>query len=151
MSLFGSTLFSGSSFIRRALTPVLLVFAIGLPLLLDIETPLQYAVLAAMEVACVALLAGLWLRAPYSQWAFRFLSAVVFLAYAGYVVDEFFFSEHPITLDAERSEASPINAIAGLVIIGIPSLTYAVFGRFSVIVRRELNDRHHLGPGDHFD
>ncbi len=151
MSLFGSTLFSGSSFIRSALTPALVVFIVGVPLLLEFETWLQVAVVVAMDVACIALLLGLWVRPPYAQWAFRFLSAIVFFAYAGYAIDELLLSGRPIELDAPRSEASPLNAIAGFVIIGIPSFTYAVLGRFNVMTRRGPHNRHHMGPGDHVD
>ena len=44
---------------------------------------------------------------------------------------EFFFSDTPFRLAKSRSEASPRNALLGFMIIGLPSLWYAVFGRFT--------------------
>jgi hypothetical protein len=55
---------------------------------------------------------------------------MVFLTYAAYLVDEFFFNKKPLTVTDNRSEPSPYNALLGLIFIGGPSLVYAVIGRF---------------------
>ncbi len=141
MSNFGSTLFSGSPFIKWTLSPILVLFGVLMPMLIDIQTPMHVAVLLAMEFACFALLAGFWLPPAYAQWAYRFLCGLVFLAYLAYFIDEWLHDERPFKIAdltrriESRGEASPVNAILGLLIIGVPSFIYAVFGRFSV--RRE--------------
>ena len=85
-----------------------------------------------MEFLCVALLAGFWLPVRIGRWAFRSLAAAVFLVYAGYLIDQFFFSDTPFRLAESRSETSPRNALLGFVIIGLPSLWYALLGRFTL-------------------
>src|SRR5438552_16009959 len=49
-----------------------------------------------------------------------------------YVVDEFFFTKTPFTVTGRRSDASPFNALLGLIFIGLPSLLYSLLGRFSL-------------------
>jgi len=132
MSTFGQTLFGGSKFIRWALTPFALIFAVCMPLLIERWTPVAVALMAAMELMCVGLLAGFWLPARIGRWAFRGLTGLVFFAYAAYLVHEFFFTETPFKFSGPRSQASPFNALAGLVIIGLPSLWYLLLGRFTL-------------------
>jgi len=69
MSNFGQTLFGRSGFIRWALTPLVLIFAIFMPLLIDKWTPVGVAIMVGMELMCLALLAGFWLPARIGpQW-----------------------------------------------------------------------------------
>ena len=131
MSAFGQTLFGGSPFIRFMLTPCVLIFAIFFPFALDDWTWLKALLLVGMELGCVALLAGLWLPARWGQWAFRVLASLVFLAYAAYLIYEFYFSHHKFHLTGHRSEASRDNALRGFIIIGLPCLWFAIFGRLS--------------------
>lgn len=131
MNAFGQTLFGGSTFIRWALSPFVLLFAVVMPLLVEKWTLKVGGMIAGMEFLCLALLAGFWLPARIGRWAFRSLAGAVFLAYAGYLVDQFFFSDTPFRLVGSRAEVSPRNALLGLVIIGLPSLWYAIFGRFT--------------------
>ncbi len=130
MSKFGETLSGGSRFIRWALSPFVLLFAVVMPLLVENWTLKLVAMIAGMEFVCLALLAGFWLPARIGRWSFRCVAGAVFAAYAGYLIYEFFFSDTPFRLSESRSEASPRNALLGFVIIGLPCLWYAIFGRF---------------------
>jgi len=132
MSAFGQTLFGGSRFIRWALSPFVLLFAVVTPLLVE-KWNLKLAVMiGGMEFLCVALLAGFWLPARIGRLGFRCVGGGVFAAYAAYLIYEFFFSDTPFRLFESRGEASPRNALLGFVIIGLPSLWYAVFGRVTL-------------------
>lgn len=132
MSNFGETLFGGSRIIRWSLTPFVILFAILMPGLLDKWTPMGIVVMAGMEFMCIALLAGFWLPSRFGRWAFRGLAGAVFLAYLAYLIDEFFFSETPFSMFESRANASPRNALLGFIVIGLPSLWYAILGRFSL-------------------
>ncbi len=132
MNAFGQTLFGGSRFIRWALTPFVLLFAVVMPLLIEEWTLTRIAVMGSVELVCLALLAGFWLPPRFGRWAFRVVAALVFLAYAAYVVDEFFFSHARFAISGRRSQPSPFNALLGFIIIGLPSLWYAVRGRFTL-------------------
>ena len=131
MSAFGQTLFGGSRFVRWALSPFVLLFAVVMPLLVETWTLKLAGMIAGLELFCVALLAGFWLPGRTGQWAFRSLAGAVFLVYAGYLIDQFLFSDSPFRLVESRSETSPRNALLGFVIIGLPSLWYALFARFT--------------------
>lgn len=132
MSAFGQTLFGGSRFVRWTLSPFVLLFAVVMPLLVEKWTLELVALIAGMEFLCMALLAGLWLPARIGRWAFRGVAGAVFLVYAGYVIDQFFFTDTPLRLVEARSETSPRNALLGFVIIGLPSLWFAFLGRFTL-------------------
>jgi hypothetical protein len=132
MNAFGQTLFAGSRFIRWTLTPFVLLFAVVMPLLVEKWTLKLATMIGGMEFFCIALLAGFWLPVRIGRWAFRSLGAAVFLVYAGYLIDQVFFTDTPFRLLESRSESSPRNALLGFVIIGLPSLWYALFGRFTV-------------------
>ena len=132
MSAFGQTLFGGSRSIRWALSPFVLLFAVTMPLLVEEWTLKLVVMIGGMEFLCVALLAGFWLPGRIGRLGFRFAGGSVFAAYAAYLFYEFFFSETPFKLFESHGEASPRNALLGFVIIGLPSLWYAVFGRFAL-------------------
>ncbi len=107
-------------------------FVILMPLVIEGGTPTRVLLLIGMELMCVALLAGFWLPARIGHWAFRVLAGFVFLAYAAYLIHEFFFTDTPFRLVESRGAASPRNALLGFVIIGLPSLLFAVLGRFTL-------------------
>jgi hypothetical protein len=132
MRKFGQTLFGGSAFIRWTLSPFVLIFAVVLPLLVESWTPARILLMAGIELMCITLLAGFWPPSRYGHWAFRGLAGLVFLAYAAYLVKEFFFTDNPIRIAGRRSEDSPFNALLGFIIIGLPSLWYSLFGRFTL-------------------
>ena len=132
MAHFGETLFGDSPFMRWALTPFLLLFMIVMPLALPRDRPFPVLGLIGLELVPALLLVGLWLRTPWSSWAFRGVAACVFLLYAAYAVSMFFFSDEPLTVSGRRSDASPRNALLGFIVIGLPCLWYALLGRFSL-------------------
>jgi hypothetical protein len=131
MSKFGRTLFGGGGFIRWALSPFVVLFAVLMPLCIDEWTFGRVVLMTGMELMCFCLLAGFWLPPRIGFFAFRVLAGLVFLAYAAYLVDEFVFSKKPFTVTGRRSDASPFNALLGFILIGGPSLMFAVLGRFS--------------------
>ncbi|MEI6077796.1 MAG: hypothetical protein WCS94_19595 [Verrucomicrobiota bacterium] len=132
MSKFGQRLFGGSGFIRWTLSTCILIFAVVLPLLVESWTPARLFFMTGVELMCLTLLAGFWLPSRYGHWAFRGLAGLVFLAYAAYLVYEFFFTDKPFRIAWRRSEDSPFNALLGFIIVGLPSLWYSLFGRFTL-------------------
>jgi hypothetical protein len=122
MGAFGETLFSGSRFIRWALSPFILIFAVSMPLLVENWNAKTTVMIAGLELVCIALLAGFWLPARWGLWAFRLLAAMVFLAYAAYVIDMMFLTK----------TSPPYQALIGFLVIGVPSLWFALKGRFSL-------------------
>jgi hypothetical protein len=122
MSAFGETLFSGSRFIRWALSPFILIFAVFMPLLLEDWNVTRIVLMAGMELACLALLAGFWLPQRWGIRAFRFLAALVFLAYAAYVIDA-------VVLTKTTPQ---YQSLIGFLVVGLPSLWFALKGRFSL-------------------
>jgi hypothetical protein len=138
MSGFGETLFGGSRFIRWSLSPFVLLFAVFIPIAIEQWTPARVALITGMEFMCIALLAGFWLPVRLARWAFRGLAGAVFLSYISYLIYEFFFSNEPFRVFGNRGEASPRNALLGFVIIGLPSLWYALLGRFSLSAPEEV-------------
>ena len=71
-------------------------------------------------------------------WAGRFVAAFVFLAYASYIIAEWFFSGHKWNYAiASHSAASPVNAVSGMIAYGVPAFWYVFTGKF-----------HHRGNDD---
>ena len=122
MSAFGQTLFSGSRFIRWALSPFILIFAVFMPLLLEDWNATRIVLMVGMELACIALLAGFWLPQRWGIRAFRVLAGLVFLAYAAYVIDA-------VVLTKTTPQ---YQALIGFLIVGVASLWFALKGRFSL-------------------
>jgi hypothetical protein len=131
MSAFGQTLFGGSVFIRWALSPFVVLFAILLPVFAQKSKWEQVLVIGALEFLCVALLAGFWLPARFGRLAFRCVAGAVFAAYSAYVVSTFAFPHTHFDLLEDSGKTSPRNALLGFVVIGLPGLWYALFGRFT--------------------
>ncbi len=131
MGVFSQTLFGGSRFIRWALSPFVLLFAVLMPLLIDEWTLTRVGVVGALELMCLALLAGFWLPARVGHAAFRVLAALVFLAYTVYIINEFLLADARFTPFGPRGEVSPLNALLGFLFIGLPCLLFAVRGRFT--------------------
>ena len=130
MSVFGETLFGGSSFVRRALSPFLILFAIVIPLFVPRWSPTAALVVVSIDLACVALLLGFWAPTRISRPAYRVVAAIVGLFYAGYLVGELAWGHDRLRMAGSRAEPSLRNACLAFVAIGVPCLWYAVFGRF---------------------
>ena len=145
MSNFGKTLFSGSRLIFRSLAPFLLLFAIVMPLVVDHWTLRSIVVMFAMEVCTLLLVLGLFDPQRF-DWAFRGVTAIVFLAYLAYFIDEFCFSDQSFSWSGRRSDTSPRNAFFGFIFIGAPSLWYTLTGRWTLrkeedIVQGDFGDK----------
>lgn len=128
MSTFGDTLFGGSRFVRWSLTPVILCFALWLPVQMHEMTASKWLVIIGLEVVSAALLAGFWLPAWIGRWCFRVVTALVFLCYLWYLTSAF----------SAAHVGSRMKSLLGFLIIGLPSLCYTVLGRFSL--RRAENE-----------
>jgi hypothetical protein len=131
MSQFGEVLFSKSRFVRWTLSPVLLLFLMLFPLVIDGWTLKRIGLAAGIELLVLSLLAGYWLPEKYARIAFRIAAGLTFLAYVLYLIDKALFSKAPLTLTGSLGASSPRNAILGSIIIGLPCLWYSIFGRFS--------------------
>jgi hypothetical protein len=142
--MFGERLFNGSSFIFRALAIPLLLFAIGMPLLVQRWTPSVVMLVGSLVAAALLLLLALANPRRF-RWAGRVVCGMVFAGYAEYAVDEWFFSDTPFRLFESRTATSPRNALLGLVLIGLPALIYALTGRFSLTNGREPSVRRTAG------
>jgi len=132
MSQFGQTLFGGGRLMRLILTVAVLLFAALMPLAVDGWTLKRGLVMAALELMCAALVAGFWLPPQWRHRACRLLTALVFLAYAAYLIDELFFSSRPFHFWGHHRGASPFKALMGFICIGLPCLWHTLFGRFTL-------------------
>jgi hypothetical protein len=143
--VFGSTLFGGSRFVFWTLVPAVVATLFVMNTMIE-WTPAQIAVVGAIDVGAVFFVLGL--RDPLRfRWACRLVCAEVFLAYLAYFVHEWVFSSHAFRLVEPTSAASPRNALLGLLIIGIPSLAYALTGSFG----HGRSDDVTFDDGDAFD
>jgi hypothetical protein len=116
--------FTPSRFMRWTLVPVLVGFAVIMPL--DMEwTPLRAVVVATLSsLALLYAAALLWPR--HCAWAARAAAAIVFLAFVAYFVDEWIVQGEPIRAPRRPGESSAGNALAGLAAIGVPALLFAL-------------------------
>ena len=141
MSQFGNTLFSASPFIRWALSPFLFAFACLLPwfLLAKEVDAMKIVVVVGLEILALAVLLGLWAPSRIGHIAFRLACLVVFLGYAAYLFAELF-SGKSLSIPRSRGESSPVNALLGCVLIGLPALRYALWGRFKAEAAETSSD-----------
>jgi hypothetical protein len=130
MNSFGQTLFGGSAFVRRALSPFIILFAILMPVSIEKWTPIAVGLMVAAEILCLALLAGFWLPARIGRRAFRVVTALVFLIYAGYLFDEVKSSHWHWS---RHRGHSPFGALAGFICIGLPCLWFTLKGRLTIL------------------
>jgi hypothetical protein len=133
MTNFGKTLFGGSRFIFWVLTPFIIIFMIVMTIIIPLVNPklnsIQIVLIAFFWITGISLIIGLFNPERYS-WAFRIVTAMIFLLFLGYTVYELWQHKGILPLLKARSEDSPINALLGLIIVGFPSLAYTVFGKF---------------------
>jgi len=118
MPKFGDVLFGGSRFMFWALSPVLLLFAIGLPWMVNSWSAKAIAAVAVLESASLLLILVLYDSGRF-WWARRVLAAIVFLFFVVYCVDT--------SVSGKRKLWEPV---LGLIAIGLPCLRYVFVGRF---------------------
>jgi hypothetical protein len=84
-----------------------------------------------LVVGCLAMIVAMLI--PNATWSIRVVTGLVFAAYSAYVAHEWLFDfDGDIGIGSRRSEANPNNALAGFIVIGLPSLWYTIFGRFTL-------------------
>jgi hypothetical protein len=88
-------------------------------------------IIGAVDLTFLLLALALYNPKRFS-WALGTVLMLVFLWYCFYVVDQFFFSGHPVRWPSSRGEVNPINALKGLLVIGLPSLV----GSIGIFARR---------------
>ena len=102
-----------------------------MPLALNLSATIAAPfIVAGIELLCLLLLVTFWAPPRHAHVAFRCVCGFVFAAFATYLTAELASGE-PFSLSGRRSDASPRNALAGLITIGLPALWYSVFGRFT--------------------
>jgi hypothetical protein len=87
-------------------------------------------VLAGIELS-LFLLALVSFAPGRFRWAGRALAAIVFFAFAAYVVDMARTRPSSFWPPSGRSAATGFNSVLGLLVIGYPALKYALVGRFT--------------------
>jgi membrane-bound ClpP family serine protease len=132
--MFG-TRFGGSRFLFWALAPFLLAFAVVMAFMVSDWTSGAGAGIALLITGAMLLVLKLYDTEQF-DWAGRVVAGLVFVAYVSYLVHELATEGVPDHLPRSPAEASPVNALLGLLVIGIPGLLYAVRGRFGA--RRDL-------------
>ena len=132
MSRFGNTLFSASPFIRWSLSPFLAAFVLFFPFVVLAREPdfMKIMIVSGLEILAIAVLLGLWAPQRIGHVAFRIACLIVFLGYGVYLIAELR-SGKELAIPHSRAESSPVNALLGLIVIGLPALRYAVLGRFA--------------------
>lgn len=132
MSTVGNVLFSASPFVRWTLSPVLLCFAIFFPMALTDWDAKKVLLVLVLEIMALALLAGFWLPRRLGSMAFRVVAAFVFLGYLAYLVSAWQdWMQGGAPLAGRKSQSSPLTALLGMVVIGLPAFVYALKGRFT--------------------
>lgn len=127
----GQVLFGGSRFVFWTIAPAVMLALLVVNTMQVVDwTPAHTAIMAAIDVAGLSFVIALYDPVRFG-WACRLVCAEVFLAYLAYLVHEWVFSQHPFRLAEARSVASPRNALLGFVVIGVPSLAYALTGSFT--------------------
>ncbi len=127
MARFGQVLFSGSRFIFWALSPFLLFLVIVVTVSQHSWTPQSIAIVAGLDLCAILLTFALYDPKRF-RWAGRAAAGIVFIAYCLYLLDRGLAGKKWVP--TRRSEESPWNSLAGLIVIGLPCLRFLVLGRF---------------------
>jgi hypothetical protein len=128
-----------SGFMFWALSPFLLAFLVAMPFLIPKWNSTTVILMVGLESLCVLVLLGL-LNPLRFWWAWRGVGALIFLAYAAYVISMFIESGGKITVGWSRAETSVFNAVLGLLVFGLPGLLYAILGRLTFRLKREIDE-----------
>ena len=139
MAKFGEVLFSGSRFIFWTLSPCLLLFATGLPLLTRFWSVENTVLTVVLSGASLLLILALYDPKRF-RWAARSVTGVAFLTFLVYFTDEVH-QGHRWRLGLTTD--SPWSAFFGLVSIGLPCLRYAVWGCFGASEEPAPGDSDH--------
>jgi hypothetical protein len=127
---FGDVLFNGSRFIFWALSPILLLFVLYMTFTEDTWSATSVVLISSLDVSALLLILMLYNRKRF-WWAGRGVTGIVFVAYLAYFGAELL-SGKRWRLGPE-SETTPLNALLGLIFIGLPCLRYTIVGRFGPV------------------
>jgi hypothetical protein len=119
------TLYRGSKFTRWTLSPVVALALISLPLLTSGWSPGKVVVVTAIELMLACLLVSLLAPGRFPA-VVGVVTATIFAGYVAYAVDALVRRPSTLTPSAAGDGTSPLNAVSGLVLIGIPSLLLSV-------------------------
>ncbi len=133
VSAFGTTLFSGTPFIRWALTPFILSFAIAFPSVSEIDSLERGFIVAGLELLCVLLLIALWAPRRAAVIAGRILCGMVFAFYLMFLGSEIFLPKKT------RLNSELFQPILGFIVIGLPAFCYAALGRFTIRIKQPVD------------
>lgn len=131
---FGDTLFGGSRFIFWCLGPLFLLVALGFIIAACFHVAERRYGAAGfaigIAIVCVCVFLAL-LNGARHWWAGRVVTASVFGAYVCYLVFTWLIQKQPFVAGGRTGSATPLNAVSGLIIIGLPCLCFTFFGRFT--------------------
>lgn len=127
MPKVGDVLFGGSRFLFWTLAPVLLLFIVLTTVLHPRWSAESRSILFGLDLLALLMILALYNPKRF-HWAGRAAMGLVFLAFAAYLIDEI--ARGDSWHFGPRSEPTPLNALLGLLIIGVPCLRYTLLGRF---------------------
>ncbi len=128
MIKFVDLLFSGSKLLSWTLTPLIVFFLFTVTILLGSrDIWLVIAVIAAW-IFGISFIMGMWNPTRLS-WCFRISTATAFVLCLEDTLYRLMEHHWKLTVPHSRGESNSIGAILLLIIIGIPSLCYTIFGR----------------------
>ncbi|WP_265593296.1 hypothetical protein [Verrucomicrobium sp. BvORR034] len=140
MSQFGRSLFGRTTWMFWVLAPIAFVSALLFSLVayggLRSGDWAAGGIGLALTISCVLLILVLWGRGM--AWAGRGLCGIVALAYLVYLVHEWGWDRESLPDYHGRSQAHPINATLGFLVIGLPCAFYAFLGRFTWSEKAEM-------------
>ena len=120
-------LFASSPGVRGCLLTTLFTMNAGW-LLAAVSGNISEVPWGAWVVGGFMLLLLLAVLSPKFNWAARILTGMIFAAYVWYLVHELIENKGLGDLPANRSTPSVLNAFLGLMIWGLPSLWYTIYG-----------------------
>lgn len=128
------------------LAPFLIIFMASMPFLIPKWTLGATITIIVVELLSVSVFLG-FLNPVRFHFAWRIVGAIIFLTYLSYLVIMLIESKGNFTV-GKKSEATASNALLGLIIFGLPGLSYAIFGRLifwkkpeKILAEREKNLR----------
>lgn len=130
MPIFGQALFGGSPFIRWTVGPLVIAFLLGMTFVIT-DWNLKVALMIAGFYALgIPLVIGLFIP-RYGRVAFRAVASLVFLVFSVCLFLEL--REHNWRFVGSKSpgDPSPVSMLRGFIIVGLPSLIFAIRGRFT--------------------
>jgi hypothetical protein len=127
--MYGKALFSGSKFVFWSLTPFVILFAVAMTFTNRDWAPTDIVFIVICDLSSLLLILGLWDPRRF-HWAHRSVTGAVFGAYLLYLIDGLWGGKgwNP---PSSRSEPAPLNALFGLLVIGVPCLMHTLFSAFS--------------------